>query len=524
MRAVMVPAIAASLALGLLAQAAGPGWDDPRLWVPDVLVGWTLLATAMLAWWLRRAPAPATLLAASGVTWFLGFAPETLYWHRGPLVHLLLAYPGLRPRGRMAAGAIGVGYLAAVVPEMWGHIVGALLLSLGLVAVAAWQARTAAPLQRRAGRTALAGSVVVAAAVVEAAVLPAVLGVDAVLPTLHAYQAAVAGVAVLLLVRLPHRSPEALADAVVDLADQPAGSLQRRLAAATADPTLELAYWSPTTGLFRTDAGRLVDPDAPGAGRAALVVAREGRPFATLLHDPLSLSDPLLVDAVARAVRLSDTNAALREQVDAVYWQIFESRRRLLLAADVERRALDVRLQDGPERLLRGLERELEALDDGRDPALTEARTHCREAQADLRRLSQGLHPRDLETGGLVVALRAATGRLPEGISVNIQAEALPTALPRDVTSTAYFVVTEALANATKYAKARHVRLEVRCVDGTLLVRVGDDGVGGARPAGGSGLQGLADRVAALGGAFEVRSPIGAGTTMLAALPLRDGT
>jgi signal transduction histidine kinase len=520
-RAGLVLAIAASLALGVLAEEIGPGWDDPRLWAPDLLVGWTLLAAAMLAWWWRRAAALALLLAATGVTWFLGVTPETLYWHRGPLVHLLLAYPGARPRGRLAAAAIAVGYLAAVVPTLWRDPTLAVLLSAGLVVVATHEARAAPLRERPARRTALAGAALLAAAVVAAAVLPAVLGLDAVLPSVHLYQAAVAVVGVLLLVRLPHRSPDALADAVVDLADQPAGSLQRRLASAVADPTLELAFWSAATAQFRTDAGEVVDPGSPASGRAVLVVTRDDRPLTALVHDPQSLRDPSLVTTVARAVRLADTNAALREHVDEVSVQIVASRRRLLLAADVERRDLDQQLQDGPERLLRELDRQLEALDDGHDPALTEARNHCREAQADLRRLSQGLHPRDLDVGGLEAAVRAAASRLPEGTATQVMTEALPARLPADVEATAYFVVAEALANVAKYAEAHEVRVELRRRPDALLVGVSDDGVGGAEPSTGTGLQGLADRVAALGGTFEVHSPLGAGTAVRACLPLR---
>lgn len=524
MRAALALAVVASLALGVLAEARGPGWDDPRLWAPDLLVGWTLLASAIVAWWWRRAGAVGLLLAATGVTWFLGLTPETLYWHRGPLVHLLLAYPGARPWGRLATGAIGVGYLAAVVPALWRDTAGAVLLALGLVAVAAHGARAAPPVDRPARRTALSGAALLAAALLAAAVLPAVLGLDAVLPTLHVYQAVVAAVAVLVLVRLPHRSPGALADAVVDLADRPDGSLQRRLASAVADPTLELAYWSPTTRDFRTDAGRVVDPDEPADGRAVLVVAREQQPLAALGHDPQSLRDPDLVDAVSRAVRLADTNAALRERVDDIYQQIFVSRRRLLRAADDERRDLDQRLADGPERLLRDLDRRLEELDDGRDPALTEARTHCREAQADLRRLSRGLHPRDLEAGGLGAAVQAAARRMPEGTATDVTLRAVPAALPVDVEVTAYFVVAEALANVTKYASATRVHLDLLGEPDALVVRVVDDGVGGAHPSGGTGLQGLADRVAALAGTFEVNSPPGAGTTVVAELPLRGLT
>jgi signal transduction histidine kinase len=520
-RATLVLAVAASVALGVLAEGAGLGWDDPVLWIPDLLVGWTLLASAILAWWLRGAAAVSALLAAGGVTWFLGFTPETLYWHRGPVVHLLLTYPGWRPRGPVGGVAVGVGYLAAVVPGLWGDPAVAVLLSVGLVAACAQQSRTATTVQRPARRTALGGSALLAAAVITASVLPAVVGLGGVPPSLLAYQAALAAVAVMLVVRLPSGSASALTDAVVDLAEQPDGSLPRRLASALADPTVEVAFWSPTTRDYRTETGLVVDPDAPGSGRAVVVVAREGRPLAAVIHDAQSLRDPRLVDALTRAVRLSDTNAALRARVEEVYWQVFDSRRRLVVAGDEERRRLDTRLRRGPERMLRQLEVQLAALDD-HDGAVARAREHCREAQVDLRRLSQGLHPRELDEGGLVEAVRALARRQPGGIQARVDADPLPAGLPPDVAATGYFVVAEALANVAKHAGGDQVRIELHGGPGWLRVSVSDDGVGGAIASGGTGLQGLADRVAALGGGFEVRSPPGVGTRVTAELPVES--
>jgi signal transduction histidine kinase len=343
-----------------------------------------------------------------------------------------------------------------------------------------------------------------------------------VLPSLLAYQAAVAAVAVLLVAALPHRSAQALADAVVDLADQPHGSLRARLAAAVADPSLELAVWSPTTRDFRTDAGRVVDPDGPGPGRDTLVVTREGQPLAALVHDPQALRDPDLVEAVSGAVLLFDTNAALRARVDALYQQMFDSRRRLVLAADEERRALAARLQDGPLRLLTGLEQALEGLTDagatpgGGDP-VQRAREHAREAVADLARLSNGLRPSDLDDG-LAAAVERAAARIPAEVTVRVDVDPLPATLSLDAEVTAYFVVSEALANVIKYAHARQAVVTVSSGPDGLHVSVDDDGVGGAHATPGSGLQGLADRLAALGGTFEVRSPPGAGTRVEAAL------
>ena len=109
----------------------------------------------------------------------------------------------------------------------------------------------------------------------------------------------------------------------------------------------------------------------------------------------------------------------------------------------------------------------------------------------NLRRLARGIHPAVLSDRGLGSAVEAA----------------------------AYFVVAEAITNVARYAQATHAAVDVHCDDGTLVVEVTDDGIGGADPSSGSGLRGLSDRIAALDGRLEVSSPAGAGTTVRASIP-----
>src|SRR6478735_1363205 len=102
-----------ALALGLVTEAAAYSWDQPGLWVPDLAVGLTFIACGLLA--RQRRHGAGSLLAATGVTWFLGtYSTDLLYLHRGPLVHLLIAYPGARPRSRIDGVAIAAGYVAAL--------------------------------------------------------------------------------------------------------------------------------------------------------------------------------------------------------------------------------------------------------------------------------------------------------------------------------------------------------------------------------------------------------------------------
>ncbi|HEY4868831.1 MAG TPA: ATP-binding protein, partial [Candidatus Dormibacteraeota bacterium] len=140
------------------------------------------------------------------------------------------------------------------------------------------------------------------------------------------------------------------------------------------------------------------------------------------------------------------------------------------------------------------------------------------EAHEELRVLSQGLHPAILSKAGLGPALRALARRsaVPVQLHVNNKSR-----YPPDVEASAYYVISEALTNTIKYARASRAEVIVEERDAALWVCVADDGIGGADPRGGSGLIGLQDRVAAAGGTIEVVSVISAGTTIQASLPIR---
>jgi signal transduction histidine kinase len=134
----------------------------------------------------------------------------------------------------------------------------------------------------------------------------------------------------------------------------------------------------------------------------------------------------------------------------------------------------------------------------------------------ELRELSQGIHPGILTERGLGAALQELAYRAPVPVDVSV---ALENRLPEHVEAAAYFVVTEALANAAKYASASSVSVRVARQNGLAVVNVEDDGVGGANADNGSGLRGLTDRVEALGGRLSVDSPPGAGTHLEAMIP-----
>ena len=202
------------------------------------------------------------------------------------------------------------------------------------------------------------------------------------------------------------------------------------------------------------------------------------------------------------------------------------SRARIVAAGDEERRRLERNLHDGAQQRLVSLslslrlaEQQLRKDPDGAEQLVAAARAELSQALEELRELARGIHPAILTDRGLDAALDALAARAP----VPVELDSPPTRLPPAVEAAAYYVVSEALANVAKYADATYVRVSVEQQNGSASVVVSDDGVGGADPSHGSGLRGLADRVAALDGKLHVESIPGKGTTVRADIPLRVG-
>jgi signal transduction histidine kinase len=214
------------------------------------------------------------------------------------------------------------------------------------------------------------------------------------------------------------------------------------------------------------------------------------------------------------ALALASTSA--REQLAA-------SRARIVEAGDAERRRLERNLHDGAQQRLvtlalslRLARAKLPGDPVAAEPLLDSAIGDLDQALAELRELARGLHPAILTDHGLAPALRALTRRAPVPVCL---ADVPEERFPEPIEATAYYLVSEALTNATRYAEASSVEVRLTSSDGRLRVEVADDGRGGAQAAAGSGLRGLADRVEALRGRFELESPPGAGTVVRAELP-----
>jgi signal transduction histidine kinase len=244
-----------------------------------------------------------------------------------------------------------------------------------------------------------------------------------------------------------------------------------------------------------------------GAGDAAWWVA-----FVATLMTPFAFLGGLLRSHV---VHLADE---LRESLE----ELRESRARVVAAGDAARRQLERDLHDGAQSRLVGLALLLRlARNRASDPeqaALLERASGELSASLDeLRELARGIHPAVLTDRGLEPALDALVTRAP--VPVTVEAK-LRERLPPPVETAAYFVVSEALTNVAKYARATHATVALRRANGHLMVEVADDGIGGASASAGSGLRGLADRVAALDGTLSLDSPSGRGTRLRAKIPV----
>jgi PAS domain S-box-containing protein len=248
----------------------------------------------------------------------------------------------------------------------------------------------------------------------------------------------------------------------------------------------------------------VVDGDVWGVMAAG---ATEGERLPDRIEDRLAEFTELVATAISNTQAWSDLAA---------------SRARIVAATDQERRRVVRDLHDGAQQRLvhtvitlklvtRALRRAEETV-----PALVaEALDQAERATAELRELAHGILPAVLTIGGL----RAGVDALAERMSVPVQTDVTVERLTAGVEATAYFVIAESLTNVAKHARAKGVVVMARVNDGTLRIQVRDDGVGGARPDG-SGLLGLADRLAVLNGQFRVESPSDGGTLVAADIPL----
>jgi signal transduction histidine kinase len=570
----------AGVVVGLVAEYVDTGplhpWDSSL--TLDLAVGWAYIACGLVA--IARRPHNRTglLMLAVGFSWFIGNfrgAGSPVLVSLGTafqslsdafLAHLVLAYPDGRLT-RRSERVVVVSIYAWVIAQAL-----ALALTYDPQRFYACRSCLSGPFALFASRTAydavtsagtVAGAVfavIVLALVVrrfmrssefarrDLAPLWVAAGLIAVAYVLEALQGGsfnegAAGVqnvvdarkAALLLVPLmflfglfrSRLAESSVARLVVELG-RPLrhGELRALLARALGDPSLELAFSVPGERGFVDEDGVAVKLPRDDPDRATTPVKDGSRTVAALVHDRALRERQPLVDAVGAAARLALENERLQAEVRSQLEEVRASRARIVATADAERRRIERNLHDGAQQRLVTLSLELalarEHAASGASgelqASLDEAAADVAAALAELRELGRGLHPAILTEAGLGAALEALAERAAVTTHVNAR---LPERPPAPVEAAAYFVAAEALANAAKHARATHVNIEAHKQNGRLMLLVDDDGVGGADSTCGSGLVGLTDRVAALGGNLVIDSPAGRGTHLQAELPCK---
>jgi hypothetical protein len=500
---------ALAVPLGVGTELAAGAFDGPQGTI-DLVVGLTFIWCGLS---IRDRKWTAALMVSCGLLWFAGnLATALLFLHRGPLLHLLLGYPSGRPRGWSARLVVCAGYVVAVGYPLGRDNWVSAALGVALAGTALVAHARATKAERRVRFAGVAGATAVGAVLVLGAGVR-LAGADRDELVLWAYEFAMVLVAALVFVdsRWGPWRRATVTGLAVDLGEMAHGdALQTRLVAALGDPSARLVYWVPATKGYVDVAGWPAEvPAADDPNQALTVLTHDGDRLGALIHDVSVAEDDALVADVVALASTALVNARLQAAVRTGLVEVEASRRRIVEAAGGERRRLERELRDGAERRLR---RAREFLAGVENAGLHELLAR---SLAELDGFARGVHPRTLTESGLAVALAELTG----GVPLRVELDVLADRLRPDVEAAVYFVCSEAIANTAKHAEATSVLVRVRRDGDRVRVEVADDGRGGADPTLGSGLQGLADRVAALGGVLRVDTPTAAGTRVVGDLP-----
>jgi signal transduction histidine kinase len=572
-------AIATAAATGLAMASAGV---QPAFVTLIVAASLAFTSTGLLVWHQRPAAPIGPLLWIVGMAWLIPqwrYSSDSIMWtlgtwllptlHQAALTHVVFAYPSGVIRSRAERWVVVVSYVTATVGallvaafardpeslgfpgfprnvllvnpdvEIWRALISVkttfeLVLAIAILALVARRWKRSSGLGRRrlgpfllgGGLAAISFSAGYTAVGIRSPFLSGIPLDYLVIRWPIAALYLVVPIAIgwgLLRERLDRAG---VADLVSTAAEEGRGlaALQAALRSALRDRSLELLISDPTRGEYvRLDgtAGRIPDDNDR---RIATRVERDGGILGMVVHDRALVEDEALMGAVMASVGLVLDNQRLLADLGSQLEEVRASRGRIADAAGLERRRIERNLHDGAQQQLVALSLLLSLAADGAAShaderllaQLDRARKLTGDTLADVRSLAHGIHPAVLTEDGLGAAIEVLVQRSPVPVEVSVD---LAERLPEATEAAAYYVVAEALTNVAKYADARRVEVRIaRSPDG-ITVDVADDGVGGATLTGGSGLQGLADRVEALGGSFEIDSPRGGGTRLRASLP-----
>jgi signal transduction histidine kinase len=512
-----------------------------------LIVGWGFIGTGLFAWDRRPNNSVGSLMVATGFAWLLGLISASnlaVLFTAGALVsslyivtalHMLLAAPYGRGLSRGDRRIVTVGYLLVTVgllpmylfldpardgcdgcPEnviliehnetvvgLWSVLVNlvgiGVLVAVTISLIRRWR-RATRPERRLYAPVYAAGVALMLAVIGQLAVQTAgsegtavdVLFIISIIP--------LALVPYLFLASFVHARVAqggAVGELMARLSAAPrAGQVRDALSDALEDPSLELVFWLPERGRYVDARGQDYELPFGNPARAVTKIERDGECVAAFVHDATLPQMGGHAEAVGAAAALALDNERRRLERD-----LHDGAQQRLVSMALNIRLARAKLNEDPlaaEQLLAGAGSELDA------------------ALAELRELARGIHPAVLTDRGLATALETLANRAP----VPVELGELPDErLPEAVELAAYFVVAEALTNVAKYSEASHATVHVERDNGRVLVEVADDGIGGADPGRGTGLRGLADRLAVLEGRLEVESAQGHGTTITARIP-----
>jgi signal transduction histidine kinase len=542
--------------------------------VSDVAVGACFAATGVAAWRLRPRSRIGLLMLILGIALLIdnpyGFAlpaempgrqliilvGEPVYWLQYALAaHLFLSYPSGQLKEPIERRMITASYLLAIIGGVFllmtrtdsficGHWCGQLTshqlevqarsavmlawtgLATIVIAVLVSRFIRSGPRQRYHEGFALAVAGLTVFLFMALFVIT-MIGADggdedgpANTGVLHAVMSwtAVIAMPVAFLVGLLRERLEfaSVGDLVGGLKQVTPDTVEAALSQTLRDPTLRVAF--PTTSGWLDVSGHHYNPPSDGSRSLALL---GDPPFAALVYDPTLAEHRDLLNAAASAARLALDNARLYAEVRAQLDEVRSSRQRLAAAADEERQRLERDLHDGAQQRLLGVGLKLGVLRGRLDGTaeqtmVNELEQELRTAIRELRDLAQGIRPAVLTDQGLAPALAGLTRRA--GVRVDLDMR-LAKRLDPTIEVTAYYVVSEALQNVVKHTHNAAVHVSAIHEAGRLIVEVADEGPGEASMLAGTGLRGLADRVEAVGGCFEINSPPRGGTLIRAELP-----
>ena len=511
----------AALVLGLIAETGWPAGIDSWLIVADLGVGWLLIGGGFLVSLARPANRMGALLMITGGAWFVAtYLPSAGFLYCGPLVHAVVAHPGGRVGHRWSRIAIAAGYaitaLAVLVPISGiGLVVGTLIVAVASV-------RLLASTRHRGASGLTFALAVIAGLVLAGAGAARLAGATIDDAILLAYEAALAATVLSMVGEIVWwtSSPGVLARFVVDLGSAAeAGTLRDRLARAVGDPSLTIGYAvADDASGWIDDAGRPLVRPKDTADRAVTPIAAGGLELGFVAHDPAFVGDTRVFGLIAAAAGLAISNSATQAEIMRQVAKVDRSRERLVHAADAQGRRLESALAEGVDARL-GRVAELLAMaaeESAGDAQLDTSLAEVASARRRLQDFARGVYPATLRSGGLHSAIQDLASHSPIPVETSgVGRERYEPA----VESTLYFVCSEALANVAKHAHASRVSIDLgEDVSGPVL-RIEDDGVGGANVASGSGLGGLADRLEALGGSLVIHDRPTGGTAVTAAVP-----